>query len=257
MPQQKIVATIEARMGSTRLPGKVLLPALGKPMLEHMVDRVRRSVHVQEIVIALPHGAENDPIADLATQMAVYHYRGSEHDVLQRVVGAARSREADLIVQLTGDCPVVDPAVVDTCVERYLEGCWDYVANELVRTYPIGFDIAVVATDVLASTCDEPDLTDADREHVTTYIVDRPDRFRQFNLAAPPFENRPDLQVTLDTPEDYRVLRSVFETLMPRTPHFTTKDVIGLLNERPDLAAINRLIKRKPKKPVGGATKDA
>jgi len=173
-------------MGSSRLPGKVLLPALGKPMLQHMIDRVRRSAHVQEVVIAMPIGAENDPIADLATQLGVSHYRGSEDDVLLRVVGAARSCDADVVVQLTGDCPVVDPAHIDECVDRYLEGGWDYVANEIVRTYPIGFDIAVMATDLLASTLDEPDLTNADREHVTTYIVDRPERFRQFNVQAPP-----------------------------------------------------------------------
>ena len=234
-------------MGSTRLPGKVILPALGKPMLQLMIERVRRSAYVQEVVIALPVGITNDPIVDVATQLGVPYYRGSEDNVLGRVLGAARSCQADIIVQLTGDCPVVDPALIDECVTKYLEGQWDYVANELVRTYPIGFDVAVFATRLLALTVDEPDLTDADREHVTTYIVDRPNRYRQFNVEAPRDLNRPELQVTLDTPEDYQVIKQIFEILTPQKPHFAAEDIIRLLLERPEVADINRSVKRKPK----------
>lgn len=234
-------------MRSSRLPGKVLLPVLGKPLLQHMIDRVRRSAHVQEIVVAMPFGSGNDAIADVAERAGAFHYRGSEDDVLQRVIGAAASRQAGIVVQLTGDCPLIDPAVIDACVDRYLDGQWDYVANDLVRTYPIGFDVAVLSAPLLASTACEPDLTDADREHVTTYIVDRPDRFRQSNVAAPPPLDRPEFQVTLDTPEDYEVIRQVIEVLAPWRPFFTAADVIRLLADRPELAAVNRAVPRKPK----------
>jgi len=204
MENRKIIATIEARMGSTRLPGKVLLPAAGKPMLHHMVERVQRSAYVDEVVIAMPMGVENDPIADLAKRLDVPCYRGSENNVLLRVLEAAQFHQADVIVQLTGDCPLMDPRLIDECVEKYREGQWDYVANELIRTYPIGFDVAVLSTELLARTLNEPDLTDEDREHVTTYSVDRPNKYRLFNVAAPPHLDHPELQVTLDTPEDDR-----------------------------------------------------
>lgn len=234
-------------MASTRLPGKVLLPALGKPMLEHMIGRVQRSACVEEVVIATAVGADNDPIADLARRLGAQCYRGSGDDVLLRVVEAARARRADVIVQLTGDCPLMDPALIDECVARYVEGQWDYVANELRRTYPIGFDVAVLATELLASTLNESDLTAADREHVTTYIVNRPDRYRLLNVAAPAHLDQPALQVTLDTPEDYEVLKRIFEILAPGKPDFTAEDVVTLLLDRPDLARINRDVRRKAK----------
>ena len=246
----KIIATIEARVGSTRLPGKVLLEAAGKPMLQHMIERVRRSIYVDEVIIAMPIGSENDPIADLAGQLETVCYRGSEENVLLRVVEAARSRQADVMVQLTGDCPLMDPSLIDECIEEYLEGDWDYVANELVRTYPIGFDVAVLKADLLASTLDEPDLTDGDREHVTTYIVDRPQRYRLCNVSAPPALDRPELQVTLDTAEDYQALKQVFEILFPLRPEFTVEDVVRLLSERTDLADINRFVERKEKRDI-------
>ncbi len=248
MALRKIIATIEARMASSRLPGKVMLPVLGKPLLRHMIERVLPSLHLQEVIVALPEGAGNEPIVDLARSMGVPYYRGSEEDVLSRVVNAARSRKADILVQLTGDCPLMDHRLIDECVERYLENMWDYVANDLVRTYPIGFDVAVMSVDLLASTLDEPDLDDVDHEHVTTYLVDRPERFRQCNVYAPPELNHPELQVTLDTPEDYEVIRNVFEHLYPGNPRFSASDTIRYLLGSPGIASINENIRRKNKR---------
>lgn len=236
-------------MASSRLPGKVLLPVLDKPLLQHMIERVQRSRYLDEVVIALPDGSGDDPIIDLAEKIGVPHYRGSEDDVLSRVVDTARSRRADILVQLTGDCPLMDHRLIDACVQKYLEDKWDYIANDLVRTYPIGFDVAVMSVNLLASTLDEPDLDEVDREHVTTYLVERPERFRLYNVSAPPDLSYPEMQVTLDTPEDYAVIRNVFEHLYPRNPDFSTGDVIHYLLESPDIASINEQIKRKSKRP--------
>lgn len=249
MARRKIIATIEARMASSRLPGKVLLPVLDKPLLQHMIERVQKSAYLQEVVIALPDGSGNAPIIELANEIGVPYHRGSEDDVLSRVVDTARSRKADILVQLTGDCPLMDHRLIDACVEKYLEDKWDYIANDLVRTYPIGFDIAVMSVDLLAATLDEQDLDEVDREHVTTYLVERPERFRLCNVSAPPDLSHPEMQVTLDTPEDYEVIKNVFEYLYPRNRDFSAGDVIHYLFEFPDIARINEQIRRKSKRP--------
>jgi spore coat polysaccharide biosynthesis protein SpsF (cytidylyltransferase family) len=249
MARRKIIATIEARIASSRLPGKVLLPVLDRPLLQHMIERVQKSGYIEEVVIALPEGSGNDPIIELAKRISVPYYQGSEDDVLSRVVDTVRSRNADILVQLTGDCPLMDYRLIDTCVEKYLENKWDYVANDLVRTYPIGFDVAVMSFDLLASTLNEPDLDDVDREHVTTYLVERPERFRLCNVTAPADLSHPEIQVTLDTPEDYEVIRNVFENLYPGNRDFSAGDVIRYLLESPNIARVNEQIKRKSKRP--------
>src|SRR3954454_8823993 len=134
---ERVVATIEARMTSSRLPGKVLLPAVGKPLLELMVERLQRSRHLDAIVIATTEDASSDPLEELAERLGIGCFRGSEDDVLARVLGAARAYDADLIVELTGDCPLIDPALVDLHVERFNEGGSDYTANVLEKTYPL------------------------------------------------------------------------------------------------------------------------
>jgi len=244
----KVIATIEARMGSSRLPGKVLFPANGKPMLQHMVERVQKSALVDEVVIATVKGKDNDPIVDLAESLGIPYYRGSEDNVLLRVVEAARSRQADVIVQLTGDCPLIDPDLIDECVETFMGNNWDYVANELIRSYPIGFDVAVMSVDLLASTVHKLDLSERDKEHVTTYIVDRPDEYRLLNVKARSHLDHPELEVTLDTSEDYKLLRQIIEKLSPEKPDFKAADVINYLLDYPEVARLNESVIRKSKK---------
>lgn len=235
-------------MGSSRLPGKVLLAVKGKPLLQYMVERVQRSSFVQEVVIAMPKGKDNEPIAKLAEGVNIPYFCGSEDNVLERVVGAAQSRNADVIVQLTGDCPLIDPELVDECIEKYNEDRWDYVANELTRTYPIGFDVAVMSTDLLASTLHEPDLSESDREHVTTYIVDRPNKYRLCNVSGPIHMHHPELAVTMDTAEDFLLIRSIIETLGVTSAHFTAEEVIDYLLTHPKIACLNEFVARKSKK---------
>jgi spore coat polysaccharide biosynthesis protein SpsF len=240
----KTVCTIEARMTSSRLPGKVLLEAAGKPLLEHMIERLQRVRGIDEIVIATTAETSSEPIAELADRLGTDCFRGSEEDVLARVLGAAQAHDADLIVEATGDCPLVDPVVTETIIERFLEGGVDYGSNTLERTYPRGMDIQVFPTAVLAEVAT---LTDdpADREHVSLYIYEHPERFRLRSVTSDCPETA-DLRLTVDTAEDYELIRTIFETLYPRDPAFGLEAILTLLEERPELAALNRHVGQKP-----------
>ncbi len=148
--KQRVVATIEARMTSTRLPGKVLKEAVGKPMLDLMVERLKRAPSLSGIVIATTTDPSDDPIVELAGRLGVGCHRGSEMDITERLLGAAKAHAIDVIVETTGDCPLIDADVVDRCIRTYLENGVDYVSNILERTYPIGMDTQVFSTATLA-----------------------------------------------------------------------------------------------------------
>jgi spore coat polysaccharide biosynthesis protein SpsF len=240
----RTVCTIEARMTSSRLPGKVLLEAAGKPLLEHMVERLRRVEALDEIVVATTAEASSDPIAELAERLGIGCHRGSEEDVLGRVLGAAQAYEADLIVETTGDCPLIDPGVVGLVIDRFLDGGVAYCSNTLERTYPRGMDTQAFPTAVLAEVAE---LTDdpADREHVSLYIYEHPERYRLRSVVSGRPETA-DLRLTVDTPEDYALVRAIFETLYPRDPAFGLDAILGLLDERPELAELNRHVEQKP-----------
>ncbi|MBP2316829.1 cytidylyltransferase domain-containing protein [Azospirillum soli] len=241
----RIVATIEARMTSTRLPGKVLRPAVGKPYLELMVERLKRVPSLDGIVIATTTNATDDPVVELAERLGVGWYRGSEEDVLTRVLEAAKAHAVDVIVETTGDCPVIDPDIVEQCIASYRAGGADYVSNFLVRDYPIGMETQVFATDVLADVARRTD-DPSDHEHVSLFIYRHPELYRLRDVVAPPELTDPDLRLTLDTPEDDRLLSLLFERLYPRHPAFTLADILGLIRDEPALRAINGHVQRKP-----------
>jgi spore coat polysaccharide biosynthesis protein SpsF len=239
----RTVCTIEARMTSSRLPGKVLLEAAGKPLLEHMIERLRQVRGLDAIVIATTEEASSDPIAELADRLDVGCFRGSEEDVLARVLGAAQADGAELIVEATGDCPLIDPRVIERVLDRFLEGDVDYCSNTVERTYPRGMDVQVFPTAVLAEVAG---LTDdpADREHVSLYIYEHPDRFRLRSVVSERPETA-DVRLTVDTPEDYALIREIFEVLYPRDPEFGLDAILALLDQRPELAALNRHVDQK------------
>jgi spore coat polysaccharide biosynthesis protein SpsF len=234
----KIIATIEARMTSSRLPGKVLLPAQGKPMLARMVERLRLVPSLDGIVVATTVNAADDPIEALAAELGIGCWRGSEEDVLKRVLDAAHAFEADVIVELTGDCPLIDPAIVEQCIVAYKTAGVDYLSNVLERTYPIGMDTQVFATRILDDVARRTDDT-ADHEHVSLYIYRHPELYSLQNVAAPAALLDPDLRLTLDTPQDYELIGKVFEALLPRGPSFTLADILALLKAEPSLRKIN------------------
>lgn len=238
----RILATIEARMTSSRLPGKVLKQVLGRPMLALMVERLRRVPALDGIVIATTVNATDDPVVDLAENLGVGVFRGSEDDVMGRVLGAARAHGADVIVETTGDCPLIDPAIVQRCIEAYGAAEVDYLSNVLTRSYPIGMDTQVFATDILADA--EARTNDSrDREHVSLYIYNHPERYRLQNVEAPPALREPKLALTLDTAEDFALIKAVFEALYPENPDFRLADILHLLARKSELREINRHVR--------------
>lgn len=247
--RKKIVATIEARMTSTRLPGKVLMPLAGEPNLTRLIERLRRSKYVDEIVVATTTNAPDDAIVTLMEKIGCKVWRGSEDNVLERVLEAAQSVNADLIVEITGDCPLIDWRHIDHLIELYLDGAYDYVANNLERTFPRGFDMQVFSVKTLEEV---NSLTQdrVDQENVSIYIYNHPERYRLYNWVAEGKMARKELRVTLDTKEDYKLLNTVFEKLLPQDPDFSAEDVIDLFNHEPELTQINAEVKQK--NPYGG-----
>ena len=235
---QNIVAVIEARMSSTRLPGKVLAEVEGRPMLELMIERVRRAPSLDGIVIATTENDADQPIVDFAERLGVGCWRGSEDDVMRRVLDAATAYDADVIVELTGDCPVIDPAIIEATIAAFQASDAVYAANDLERTWPIGMNVEVFTTAALRDA--EQRTSDAEeREHVSPYIYRRPERYPQINITAPADETRPDLRLTLDTPEDLIVLRAIFEALGTDPADFSLRDVLAFLDDNPQIAAVN------------------
>ena len=231
-------------MTSTRLPGKVLLDAAGKPMLERMVERVRCVPSLDGIIIATTTNACDDPIVELAERLGVGAFRGSEGDVMSRVLGAAQAHGVDIIVELTGDCPVIDPMLIERVIQAYHESGADYCANILTRSYPIGMDTQVFGTHILADAfrrTDDP----SDREHVSLFIYRHPELYSLHNVLSDDRHRLPDLRLTLDTPEDLPLLRGVFEGLLPQNPDFNLDDILNLLQERPELREANAHIEHR------------
>ena len=208
----KTAAIIQARMTSSRLPGKALKPLFGKPALEWMIERVKQS-KVDEIIVAMPNTPNEQPIAKLCQRLGVQVYRGSTNNVLERVLKAARKFEVDTIVELTGDCPLIDPEHIDYLLEKHRQNQWaDLTTNIMRRTFPRGYDIRIFDTNALDRVNKEVD-NQVDREHVATWMYLNPEGrqgYQVYNWEAPEDQYRPDLEVTLDTEEDLQLLDFVF-----------------------------------------------
>ncbi len=236
---KKVVATIEARMGSTRLPGKVLMPIAGKPTLQRLIERLRRSAYVDEVVVATTNNASDDGIVKLCESIGCKYWRGSEEDVLLRVLEAAQEYKADIIVETCGDSPCIDPVQVDALLEMYAEGGFDYVSNNLEPTVPIGFDIKIFSTEALAHVekiSNDPYV----RDNVSPYFYQHPELYKLGQLPVEDAMRRRDIRLTLDYQEDYELLQKVFEKLLPVREDFSAEDVVELFTREPELLEINR-----------------
>lgn len=241
----KVVCIIEARFASTRLPGKVLMPILGEPMLARMIERLRRARTVDTIVVATSTSRADDAVAEAAADAGADCFRGSEEDVLGRVVGAARAYDAEVIAETTGDCPLHDPAIVDKVVADYLLGGADFVSNIHPYTTPRGTDVRVFSADDLAKierTSSDP----ADREHVSLYFWEHPERYRLRNVGTDLSPAAGSLRLTVDTQSDLDLVTAIYEELYPRNPEFSLADVLSLIERRPELAEINAQVRQKP-----------
>ena len=243
----KIVATIETRMGSTRLPGKSMRKILDKPILQLLLERVKNSKLINEIVIATTENKENDVIEELAKSMSVNCFRGSEHDVLDRVLKAAKSVNADIILELWGDTPLIDPRILDELIKYYLDNDYDCVGTVLPnfkKTYPLGISALIFSTKILGE-IDKITQNPDDRENVSNYIYEHPEKYKIAPLPCPHELNFPDLRLVVDEQNDFDLIKIIFENLYPFNPNFDTINVIKFLNSNPKLKNLNKHVVQK------------
>jgi spore coat polysaccharide biosynthesis protein SpsF (cytidylyltransferase family) len=230
----KVVAVIQARMSSTRLPGKVLMPLAEQPVLWHVVDRLRHCKTLHGIVVATSTDSTDDAIADWCTAQQVDYYRGSLNDVLDRYYCCAMQYGADVIVRITADCPVIDPTIVDEVVANFIEGGFQFYG--LKGEFPDGLDCTVFSFGAIERAWKEAKLP-SEREHVGPYIENHPEWFKSGGLEK--FTGLSHYRWTLDEPRDYAFLQRVFAALDNKGPPFLAQDILALLERIPELADIN------------------
>lgn len=236
-----IAAIVQARMGSTRLPGKVMKPLCGKPILWHIITRISYSKQIEKIIIATTDKEEDKVIVKLAEEMGVAFYRGSSDDVLDRYYQAARKFNVDPVVRITADCPLIDPEIMDNIIDYYLKGDYDYVSNGLKPTLPDGLDTEVFSFKSLEKAWAEAKKP-SEREHVTSYIYNHPELLKIHN-----YENDVDLsgmRWVVDEEADYQFISEVYKNLYKDGKIFYVKDIIRLLEEMPELLKLNKGISR-------------
>jgi spore coat polysaccharide biosynthesis protein SpsF len=251
MSGRRVVAILQARMGSTRLPGKVLADIAGVPMLVRTVERARRAATIDDLIVATTREPADDALDVLCRARGYRIFRGSTDDVLDRTYRAAVESGADVIVRLTADCPLLDPDLVDLTVRTFLDASppADLVVNRLpgARTYPIGLDVEVVSFAALERAWREA-VKPNQREHVLPYLYDPPGRFRVVRLDAE--RDYGNLRWTVDTREDLEFVRQVYARL-GEEGEFGWRDVLALVQAVPDLAAINAGVQHKSHRDVG------
>ena len=238
----KTVIIVQARMTSTRLPGKVLLPLGGEPMLTRLVKRLRRVRHADAIVIATTTNASDDAIVALCEHLGVAHHRGSEHDVLSRYAEAAALHQADAVVRVTSDCPLIDPALIDRLIEVFAQGDCDYVSNMLPPTWPYGMAVEVFSVQALQEAHAQAGQ-ESEREHVTPFIYWNPQRYRLRNVACS--QNLNHCRWTVDTPEDYELVSLLFGAVHQTHPEFCLGDLLAEMGRHPEWMRINQHVQQK------------
>lgn len=242
----KILCIIQARMGSERLPGKVMREVLGIPMITYTLDRVKQSRYIDEVVLATSDKTTEEPLVTYLTTKDYNVYRGSENDVLKRYIDAAEQYGGDIIVRVTGDCPLIDPVMLDHVITCYLTNNYDYVGiDTLNKRYIRGLDVEVFSKKCLEriyDTVKDEKESSPNKEHVTYYMYNHPEEFSVYQVQAAKFHHK-DYRLCVDTKEDFEVITKVYE-------HFNDKfvpitKVITYLDEQPEIAFLNRNIVQK------------
>lgn len=239
----KTVAIVQARMTSTRLPGKILADLAGAPMLERQLSRMQRATTLDDVMIATTTNASDDPVIALCDRLGISTFRGSEEDVLSRYAGAAASSQADIVVRITADCPLLDGEVVDRVVRALRADGTDYASNTLTRTYPRGLDVEVLTREALDRTAAAAKSKPA-REHVTWFIhTECPESFTRSSVAAD--VDGSDLRWTVDTPEDLAMVRAVYAGLGLAGQNVTYPALLEWVRAHPEVAQINAAVAQK------------
>lgn len=235
-------AIIQARLNSSRLPGKVLLKVDKRPLLSYMVERIQKAKNIDGIVIATTVSCDDDKIENFCKSENISSFRGSEEDVLDRYYCCAKKFRIKTIIRLTSDCPLIDPKVIDDVIKYYFDSNFDYVANTLEPcTYPDGMDVEVFSFEVLESAWKEANKP-SHREHVTFYIWQNPKKFKigKYNYKT----NLSEYRLTIDYQEDFQVIEALIKNLYPKNSFFSMEDIVDFLKKHPEIEKINQYIQR-------------
>jgi len=238
----KIIATIQARMGSTRLPGKVLKDICGKPMLLWQVERIKKSRLIDDVIIATTISSKDDEIVQFSIENNIQYYRGSEDDVLNRVASLIRKFGIDLHVEFCGDSPLPDPQLIDEFIGYYLKNqhSFDYISSSMETTYPPGQEITIYRGNTLIELNDFLGKDDLLREHVGYNITRFPEQYRLASMKAPEWYYQPEAYLEVDTSKDLEMMRKLVGYFMEKgIEHFTLSQILDLLRFQPELIDIN------------------
>jgi spore coat polysaccharide biosynthesis protein SpsF len=240
--KRRILILVQARVGSSRLPGKVLKKVLGKELLLHMIERIERVTNPKKVIVITTENNKDDQIVSLCEMNNIECFRGSEDDLLDRHYKAAIKYEGNLVIKIPSDCPLIDPAIIDRVIGHYLsnEADFDYISNLHPPSYPDGHDVELMTLKTLKIAWNEANRL-FEREHTTPYIWENPGKFRIGNVK---WETQLDYSAshrwTLDYEEDYLFIKAVLEELFPSNPTFGINDVLQLLKHKPWIHEINR-----------------
>ncbi|MDD5031513.1 MAG: glycosyltransferase family protein [Patescibacteria group bacterium] len=244
----KNLCIIQARYGSNRLPGKVLLPLGGKTVIEQVISRVGQAKKIDhrqggtgKIILATTTKEEDDALEKICPKAGVDCFRGSEDDVLDRYYQAAKKFKAENIIRITGDCPLIDPEIIDKVVDLYEKSGVDYATNVIPPTFPDGLDTEIFSFAALEKAWRETNLA-SQREHVTIYLWQNPEIFKQIHLKND--INLSKRRWVLDNPEDYEFMKLVYSKLYPAKPNFNLADLLKFFADNPEIEKINNMIKR-------------
>jgi spore coat polysaccharide biosynthesis protein SpsF (cytidylyltransferase family) len=235
------IAIIQARVGSSRLPQKVLLDLSGRTVLERVIERVEASKLIDQTVVATTISKGDLSIVELCSKMGISVYCGSEDDVLDRYYQAARLFKAETVIRITADCPLIDPEVIDRVIGAYRDRSCDYASNTIKETYPDGEDVEVFSFETLARAWKEAGLK-SEREHVTPYIKNKQQLFKVLNIASD--VDLSGKRWTIDDPEDYEFIKKVYAALEAHRHNFGMEEILSLLRSDPGLEKLNRHIGR-------------
>lgn len=241
----KIVCIVQARMGSERLPGKVMKKILKIPMITYTLDRVKKSKYIDEVVLATSTKLEEENMVSYLIDNGYQVFRGSEHNVLQRYIKCIEETKADIVIRVTGDCPLIDPTLLDHVITYYLSHCYDYVSLDIPDTYFRGLDTEVFSRKSLERVYEitkEKEEHSPFKEHVTLYMYQHPKEFSICRLKADSFYQKP-YRLCVDTKEDFDLITHIYEHFQDK--YISSKEVIQYLDENPDLVYMNSSIKQK------------
>lgn len=240
----KTLCIVQARMGSSRLPGKVIKPLCGVPLILHSLRRLKQCKTIDHVVLATSDQPENAPLVETAAKDGFEVFSGSEDNVLSRYYEVARKHRPETVVRCTGDCPVLDPVITDHVIHMHHEFGADYTSNALIRSYPRGMDTEVFSFSVLEKTFAEASLPE-EKEHVTPYIYRHRELFKIEDVVAPAEQHDPELRLCVDTVEDFQMMEAIFKGLYAEAPYFSLNKILDFLKTHPELLQINKNVEQK------------